>query len=248
MNDGPSRAELRRRVKQRSTFAFRVLVIPLKGLLNVLVRRHWRGGEHLPATGCVIVANHMTNIDPLTVGHFLWNNGCPPCYMAKASLFRIPGIGWAARKTEQIPVDREKAPAKALRPAVKAAAEGRCVVLFPEGTLTADPSLWPIAGKTGAVRIALEADVPLIPVAHWGAQNVLPQRAKFFKLGRRKDVWTVAGPPIDLADLRGRDHVDGATLREATKRAMATITAMLEEIRGEKAPDGVWDPHKGERV
>ena len=56
--------------------------------------------------------------------------------------------------------------------------DGECVVVYPEGTLTRDPDLWPMTGKSGAARIALETGCPVIPVGQWGAQELLPPYAK----------------------------------------------------------------------
>ena len=108
-------------------------------------------------------------------------------------------------------------------------------MVYPEGTITRDPGLWPMTGKTGAARIALETGAPVIPVAQWGAQEVIAPYSKEFRILPRKTMHVTAGPPVDLDDLRGR-ALDATTLREATERIMAAITALLEEIRGETAP------------
>jgi len=119
--------------------------------------------------------------------------------------------------------------------------------VFPEGTLTRDPDLWPMVGKTGAARLALSSGVPVIPVAQWGPQLILPQYSKRLHPFPRKKVSIHAGPPVDLSDLRGRPQ-DSAVLTEATERIMAAITALLEEIRGEKAPAVRYDMRKVARA
>jgi 1-acyl-sn-glycerol-3-phosphate acyltransferase len=118
---------------------------------------------------------------------------------------------------------------------------GRLVVVYPEGTLTRDPDLWPMVGKTGAARIALSAGVPVIPVAQWGAQDILYPYAKRPSLLPRKTIHANAGPPVDLDDLRGRP-ITPELLREATDRIMAAVTSLLEEVRGETAPAERFDP------
>ena len=100
-----------------------------------------------------------------------------------------------------------------------------------------------MVGKTGIARLALTTRVPVIPVAQWGPQNVLGRYGKVFRPFPRKLVTVVAGPPVVLDDLYGRP-LDTATLREATGRVMAAITALLEDIRGEKAPAEVFDPRR----
>ena len=92
---------------------------------------------------------------------------------------------------------------------------GECVAIFPEGTFSNDPDGWPMRGKTGAARVALETRCPLIPVAQWGPQEILSpygRRPKFFP---RKTMQLRAGPPVDLSDLYGKP-IDTRTLREAT--------------------------------
>jgi 1-acyl-sn-glycerol-3-phosphate acyltransferase len=98
-----------------------------------------------------------------------------------------------------------------------------------------------MVGKTGAARVALETGAPVIPVAQWGPQELLPpytKRPHFFPL-KTMHVW--AGPPVDLDDVRDRP-VDAALLHEVTERIMAAVTALLEEIRGEQAPAERFDP------
>jgi 1-acyl-sn-glycerol-3-phosphate acyltransferase len=64
-------------------------------------------------------------------------------------------------------------------------AAGACVIVYPEGTATRDPDLWPMVGKTGAARLALTTGAPVISIAHWGAQDILPYGSKKPKLWPR---------------------------------------------------------------
>jgi 1-acyl-sn-glycerol-3-phosphate acyltransferase len=120
---------------------------------------------------------------------------------------------------------------------------GQCITIFPEGTLTRDPNLWPMVGRTGAARMALQTGVPVIPVAQWGAQRLLGRYSKVLKPIPRKKVTVVAGPAIDLDDLRGKPLTNDV-LREATDRIMATLTRMVEQLRGEPAPAVPYDMRK----
>ena len=97
-----------------------------------------------------------------------------------------------------------------------------------------DPDLWPMAAKTGAARIALTAGVPVIPMAHWGAQDVMGPYRKEFKAFPRKTMHVLVGPPVDLEDLRTDGEPDADALREATDRVMSAITALLREVRKEQ--------------
>lgn len=202
-----------------------------------MTRRVWRGVENLPTDrGFIVTANHVTNLDPLTFAHFLYDNGFAPRILAKASLFEVPVLGPVMRATGQIPVHRNTADAgRSLDAAAAALDAGECVAVFPEGTLTREPDLWPMAGKTGIARLALTSRAPVVPVAQWGAHHLLARYGKLLKPFPRKTVTVVAGPPVDLSDLYDRP-LEAAVLREATERVMTAITAQLEEIRGERAP------------
>lgn len=217
----------------------------LRPPLLAITRRDWRGAEHLPREGgWLAAANHVTMADPLTFAHFLYDNGVAPKVLAKESLFRVPVVGRVLRASGQIPVHRNSARAKeSLASAISALETGECVAVFPEGTLTRDPDLWPMVGRTGIARLALTTKVPVIPVAQWGAHEILAPYGKLPRLLPRKRVTVVAGPPVDLSDLYDRPQ-DAATLREATERVMATLTSMLEEIRGERAPEERFDPRR----
>ena len=97
-----------------------------------------------------------------------------------------------------------------------------------------------MTGRTGAAHIALAANVPVVPVAQWGAHEILAPYAKRPHLLPRKTVWMSAGPPVDLADLRDAP-LTPEVLREATRRIMDDVTGLLEGIRGEKAPVDRFD-------
>ena len=226
----------------RANRAYRNAARVLRPLLYAITRRDWRGAEHLPTgTGFIAAGNHMTNIDPVTFAHYLYDHGVAPKILAKSSLFGVPVVGWVLRTTGQIPVYRNTAQAgDSLRAAEVALAEGECVAVFPEGTLTRDPGLWPMTAKTGVARLALTSRAPVVPIAQWGAQDLLGRYAKVFKPIPPKRVTVVAGPPVDLADLYDRP-LDAATLREATARVMAAITALLADVRGETPPERPYD-------
>jgi 1-acyl-sn-glycerol-3-phosphate acyltransferase len=217
----------------------------VRPLMLAMTRPDWHGGEHLPTgRGFIAAGNHMTNVDPLTFAHYLYDHGVEPKILAKSSLFTVPVLGPILRATGQIPVYRNTAQAgDSLRAAVDAVAAGECVAVFPEGTLTRDPDLWPMVGKTGVARLALTTRAPVVPIAQWGPQHLLGQYKKVLKPFPRKKVTIVAGPPVALDDLYGRP-LDTATLREATERVMVAITLLLEGVRGEPAPAVRFDPRR----
>jgi 1-acyl-sn-glycerol-3-phosphate acyltransferase len=214
----------------------------VRPLATLLLKREWSGMENLPAEdGFIAVSNHVSYVDPLTFGHYLYNNGHPPRFLAKHQLFDIPVVGRVLKSGDQIPVYRGTSQAKdSLRYARDVLERGDMIAMFPEGTLTRDPEMWPMVARTGAARLALETGAPVIPVAQWGAQLLLPPYSKKPDLFPRKRMVVVAGPPIDLDDLRGRP-IDTEVLRTATDRIMATLTAMVGEIRGETPPAKPFD-------
>lgn len=217
-------------------------VVIVKPLSRLLVKKDWRHGERIPRTGGVIIAtNHLSWADPVLLSHFLFNNGRWPTILAKAGLFRVPFLGTAVRALQAIPVARGSAEAnKSLQISEKRLAKGAAVLFYPEGTCTRDPKLWPMTGKTGAARLALESGAPVIPVAHWGAHELLPYGEKKPRLFPRKTFRVSVGPPVDLSKYEGQP-LQGTVLRDATADIMAAITVQLAELRGEKAPETPWE-------
>ena len=90
-----------------------------------------------------------------------------------------------------------------LKVAEQALADGECVIIYPEGTATRDPDQWPMIAKTGVARLALATGVPVIPVAQWGAQDILPYGEVKPHVAPRKLVRMLAGPPVDLSEYEG---------------------------------------------
>jgi 1-acyl-sn-glycerol-3-phosphate acyltransferase len=223
------------------------VVTLLHTVLKPLTKRDWRHQDKVPQTGGVIfVANHISNVDPLVVGQYLAFSGRWPRFLAKASLFRVPVLRAVLRGCAQIPVQRGSASAKdALGAAVAAVRDGRAVVVYLEGTITLDPDLWPMRGRTGAARIALLTNAPVVPLGQWGAQDIMyGKKIHFPKLLPRKTLRVVAGDPVPLDDLRDQP-VTAAVLAEATDRMLRAITALVAELRQEPPPPEPYDPGPG---
>jgi 1-acyl-sn-glycerol-3-phosphate acyltransferase len=232
-----------RPMRERRGAAFSIAVAILKPLLRIFTRPRWVDCTKIPAEGgAVIAANHVSHADPLTFSHMVYDHGRLPRFLAKAVLFEVFFVGWVLRSTGQIPVYRLTSDAaQAFTAAVEAVGKGQVVVVYPEGTLTRDPGMWPMRGRTGAARIALASGVPVIPVAQWGAQDLLWPYAKRPHLLPPTKVYAKAGDPVDLDDLRGRPLTHDV-LVEATERIMSAITHQLEDIRGEQGPAVRFDP------
>lgn len=210
--------------------------------LMKLTEQHWSGMENLPPVGGYIaVANHVTNADPFTFAHFLIDQNVPVKMLAKSELFKIPVFKWIIAGAGMIPVYRGTSRAgDSLAAAKEALARGEVIGIFPEGTLSQDPDGWPMAGKTGAARLALETGVPVIPIAQWGAHRVMPAHTSRLTGLKRQRVDVVAGKPIDFSDLAGQP-ITGAVLRVATDRIIDELRRMVGEIRGETPPERVWN-------
>nr|WP_294696490.1 lysophospholipid acyltransferase family protein [uncultured Friedmanniella sp.] len=223
-----------------------LVVAVLHALVKPLTHRDWREQHKIPATGGVVLAvNHISNVDPLAVGQFVAFSGRWPRFLAKASLFRLPVVGRIIRACGQIPVQRNSAAAKdALEQAVATVEQGRAVVVYVEGTITLDPDLWPMRGRTGAARIALSTSAPVVPIGQWGAQDVMyGKRIHFPHLLPRKTFRLMAGDPVPLDDLRALP-LTAAVLDEATERIMSAVTALVAELRGEQPPVERFDPRR----
>lgn len=240
------------------------VVFPVYRLLG---RIEFEGLENLPRTGAFVVTpNHTSEMDPMTVAMPLYKFGVNPTFLAKDSLFKVPVLGTILRRTAQVPVHRGTADSvKALSAAQKHVASGGMVIIYPEGTLTRDPDLWPMHGFPGAARLAMGMNVPVIPVGHWGDEQILgrgpdPQRKRRFRPWPRKTVRVKFGPAVDLSqwapspaerESRTDEQQLGAIPHgrtvAATNAIMDAITDLVAELRAEQPPRGRWDRRRAER-
>ena len=220
---------------------YRFIEAVLRPGLAVGMKRHWSGGENLPHGAFIAVSNHVTNLDAITLAYFLVDHRVPVKFLAKSELFDVPVVGRLLAGADQIRVRRgTKNASDALASAKAALAAGECVGIFPEGTLTRDPDMWPMKAKTGAARLALEMGVPVIPVAQWGTQDIIARYGAVPRPGVRRPVYATALPAVDLTDLAERPRT-AEVMREATKRIMADLTAGVAALRGQTPPEHVWD-------
>ena len=234
-----------RKVQSKRGWAVDFAVVTIKPAVLAATTRTWIDGEKIPATGgCIVVANHISHLDPLLTAHFLYDHGRIPRYLAKSGLFRTRFVGTILSSAGQIPVERlSKHAIGAYDAAVQAVNDGECVVVYPEGTLTRDPDLWPMTGKSGAARIALATGVPVIPLGHWGVQDILYPYATRPHLLPRKHVTMKAGDPVPIDDLRALPKTP-QIIHETTERIMTALTDVVAELRGEQPPAERFDPRK----
>ncbi|GMA27808.1 lysophospholipid acyltransferase family protein [Arenivirga flava] len=239
---GPSPRPRSERLRSPFFWLLAVIVLPI---MNLSVRWRIRDAHKLPKQGAFILApNHLTEIDPVVMGIAMWKMGRVPRFLAKASLFRVPVLGGILRASGQIPVERGAGRgADPLAAAGHLLAKGHAVIVYPEGTLTREPDLWPMRGRAGAVRAALEHGIPIIPVAHWGSQQLMARYGRRITLLRRKPVDILVGDPVDLGVEPGT-RADRAAVDAGTDRVMHAIAGLLGELRGETPPAELWDPAK----
>ncbi len=250
MSRAIARLRMRDVISEPAEPMLRRTVGALAAILRLLTHQDWRGRDRIPATGGVVfVVNHISNFDPLAYGHYLTWAGRWPRFLAKEAIFQVPLLGFVASRSGQIKVRRGGPEAgAAVDAAVQAIREGKSVSVYPEGTITADPLTWPMTGRTGAARIALAANCPVIPVGQWGANEVLPgKKLTWPRLFPRKTMRLLAGHPVPLDDLRARP-LDEQVLDEATDRILDAITALVAELRQETPPPGRWDMAAGRRL
>ena len=221
-----------------------VAVVTVKPTMTLWTRRDWSGMANIPAEGGVILAaNHLSEVDPLVVAHFVYDAGRWPQFLAKSSLFNNKVIGSALRSARQIPVFRGTADAvKSLEAATAAVRAGDAVLIYPEGTTPKAGDLWPQRGKTGVARLFLETGAPVVPIVTWGPQRMFDPRREGNRPGRRLNlrprmpVTVVAGPPLDLSKWADAAPTP-ANLYAITDEVMTALRDLLAGIRGEPAPE-----------
>ena len=186
--------------------------------LGLKARVH--GGEHLPHDGgAVLASNHVSYLDFIFAGYAARPSGRLVRFMAKDSVFRHRVAGPIMRSMKHIPVDREAGSAS-FSHAVQALAAGEVVGVFPEATMSR--SFEPKAFKTGAVRMAEEAGVPLVPMALWGTQRLwcYDKRSSIKQYGVPVEIFV--GAPIDAS---GDPEQATARLRESVIDLVAQAQA-----------------------
>jgi len=212
-----------------------VLYALLKPIAVVLMR--WRfhltsvGRHHVPAQGPVLlVANHQSVLDPPLVGGAVDRH---LSFLAKAELFSIPLFGRLIRALNARPVRREGADAAALREALRTLAEGRALLIFPEGTRGTEGELRP--AKAGAGMLAVLSGAAVVPVYITGSGSAWPRGRRW---PRRSAVAVTFGPPLSFAG-------DGTRARkeryaEASRVMMAAIAELRDQSTGASGDRVPW--------
>lgn len=214
---------------------FRALEIAAKALVKMTgTKISWQSLENIPCTGGAVIAiNHTSYVDWLPAALAVYHRGRRIRFMIKAEMQQVKPVDFLIRHTKTIPVNRG-AGADAYAVAVLSLRAGEVVGLMPEATISRSFELKEF--KTGAARMALEAQVPVVPLIVWGAHRIWTKDHPR-NLGRKKTPITVAaGPPLrpagDVAHL-------GAALREA-------MALLLHHVQQEYPhPEGAyWVPRR----
>lgn len=218
-----------------------ICILMIHPVASLLFRLRYRHGDRLPASGPVlVVANHISVLDPLACARFVFDLGRLPHFLAKESVFK-GFAGTLLRGAGQIPVARfSDAAHEALDAAQADLQAGNVVVIYPEGSVTRDPRWWPMQARTGVARLALTTDAVVVPVAQWGPQRLHDYHRKTFHLRLRTPAYYDVGEPVDLSAQRARvragQPLTVELLKETTDLIMSRVRNQLADLRGEAAP------------
>jgi 1-acyl-sn-glycerol-3-phosphate acyltransferase len=186
----------------------------LKPLLRALYRIRIEGLENVPKKGpAIIAANHLSFLDSFFIPLVVKRRKVT--YLAKADYFKSWKTSWFFKMVGQIPTEREggKKSEGALNAALDVLKNGDLLGIYPEGTRSPDGRLF--RGRTGVARLALAADVPVIPCGLVGTEQVMPKEAKLPRLRGRFEVKLRFGKPLDFSRFAGQER-DRFVLRSAT--------------------------------
>lgn len=207
-------------------------------LMRLFARTTVTGAEHIPEGPVVFAPYHASALDPVVVGLAVWHQKRMPHFLAKDALFASP-LGRLLKAMGQIPVLRASAHAgDSLLYGKRALEAGESVVIYPQGTLTKDPELWPQPAKTGASRLAIETRTPVVPIAHWGLHEIMPVGGKVPRPRPLSRVRVSFGEPLAPPEPSvSEGHSGPAQTRCFADRITAAIASELALLRGVPLPE-----------
>lgn len=200
------------------------MYIVLRGIMRALVatilrrrRVHVTGLQNIPARGgALLVSNHVGTIDPPLTGALIARTDTH--YMAKSEHFARRRVRWLFRGYHAFPVVRGSADRAALRHALALLADGHLVLVYPEGSRSPDGRLR--AAQPGVGFLARHARVPVIPVAVWGTETVVPRGTWRIHPG---DVHVAFGSAVTLPAVEAPPRADHRAVAAAVMAAIATM-------------------------
>ncbi len=194
----------------------------LIGVTAAKLTPYWRFAVHGPLPErrpqrTVVVSNHESNADPFLISHLPWEMK----WLGKASLFKIPVVGWSMWLAGDIPVTRgdQESARDAMTRCAKWLERGMPVMIFPEGTRSKTEELLPF--KDGAFRLAIELGADVLPLAVSGTRRALPKHS--WRFARARGLVTV-GTPIST---KGMTQADVERLKAMTREQILTLRASL---------------------
>ncbi|AVT28736.1 1-acyl-sn-glycerol-3-phosphate acyltransferase [Plantactinospora sp. BC1] len=219
------------------------LQVLARGVVGLLARLRVTGDvpEELRHGPLILAANHINPFDPVVLTAACRVRRIAPRIMATGGVFRAPIVGSAMRASGHIRVDRRTPTVGlALEHAAAAVTQGSVVLVYPEGRMGLDPGMWPERGKTGTARLAFASGATVVPVAQWGAHEVLPYAAPAGMLRavgramlRRPVIRVHFGPPVDLTRI---DPASPGAAARATEAIIEALTVALVPLRPDE-PD-----------
>lgn len=206
------------------TFTYWSARFIMQCLARVWLRSEARHLERVPAAGPVILAsNHASFADPPLVGTTMTR---PGYFLARDTLFKIPVFGWYIRKLNAVPVNREGGGGAGLKAILDRLAEGGAILLFPEGTRSADGNLLP--ARSGIGLIVIKSDAPVVPVRIYGSFEAWGRHRKLPKPGK---VRVIYGEPMDFSALRTEAaNCDKARLKAIYQEVADAIMARIGQL------------------
>jgi 1-acyl-sn-glycerol-3-phosphate acyltransferase len=220
---------------------WRVLTYVNRGLVALTGRLEITGEVPAELIGkpVLLAANHIGVFDAFALTAALSRAGLAPRFLIAGGMMDAPVVGWGLRHSGHLRVDRGKSNVvEAFRQAVAALRSSHAAVLvYPEGRISREPGLWPERGKSGVARLALAADVPVLPISQWGAHEAAywgtevvtgwadfkPVLTSWLRAVLRRPVFKVHfGAPVDLTDLSADRAGDAVRARDRIMRAITT--------------------------
>jgi 1-acyl-sn-glycerol-3-phosphate acyltransferase len=208
-------------------FWWRAALLTLAPLYRLLFPMMLEGLDRIPRRGAAILApNHVSVLDPIAVALATSARGRSVRFLAAAEFFAHPVWGWGLRRMRQIPVRRGTRDLGALSQLQQVLRAGGLAGIFPEGRV--GPGDLPLRGRSGLVRAALAARVPILPVGVWGTQVRWPVGGLRPARPLRVPVAVVMGESIQVPEEAGGSP---SVLREVTREVMGSIERQMGMAR-----------------